>query len=325
MDESGRVDDTRFVGMAACLAEEERWRTFDGLWRTALAVSHAPYLHMREFTTFRGPFKGWTERQRRKLMTDLLNVVEDVQIRMMSVVLRSADFRRLSEDVQRTYRDPYYFCFQDCVRNMSMAGYQYRAGDLVDVVYSRQDEFSTAFRWMFNRMKRSLDGDQLGQLAFASMEEHPGLQLADLVAYETTHFYHLKETRPGTPVRVPLARLCESPSARGGAFTYVPYWLMQLRTVPDRRAAQVIHNTMWELFDDWYGVLKEIYIDPVATWSLLRQTSKRSARDLESLRAGGQRPKVMFGPHLPRSRRRPWQRGPIRAIRMPNSRSGWDS
>ena len=72
IDESGRAGDTEFVGMGACDADPADWLEFERRWRIVLEENRAPYLHMKEFSGFRGPYKGWTEQQRRKLMSDCL-------------------------------------------------------------------------------------------------------------------------------------------------------------------------------------------------------------------------------------------------------------
>ena len=98
LDESGRAGHTEFVGIAGVDAEDAEWAAFDSNWNAALSRHGAPYLHMREFAHFGGPFKRWTEEQRRALMRDCLGAMNDLPVVMFAAGMRSADFYRLPVD-----------------------------------------------------------------------------------------------------------------------------------------------------------------------------------------------------------------------------------
>src|SRR5262245_12374060 len=132
--------------MSACDAPWHVWQEFSQRWQNALAKHGAPYLHMREFAHFTGKFKGWSEARRRAMMADCLDALNDLEILMLCVVMRSSDFARLPPAERAGLVDPYLCCFQECLFGTSLTGYLTFYGDSVDIVYSRQDEFRTVFR-----------------------------------------------------------------------------------------------------------------------------------------------------------------------------------
>jgi hypothetical protein len=286
MDESGRFESTTYVGMSACFGLAHDWAAFDDRWRKALADNLAPYLHMREFAHRRGPFKGWEEERRRALMAACLDAVAQSALALSGVVIRCGDFRRLPSEIQNGFKNPYYLCFQDCLSFAEIGAYVKGHTEPVNLVYSELDEFRTQFRGLFNIRKRtSYDAKHFGSLEFQNMRTVPGLQLADLVAYELTHFYYSKDTRPEASVREPLRRLCENgPARRSGTFRFVPYWRMALLTSNNRRAAYIVNEVMWRDLAVWYEVLREMFLEPLATPELLVQIAGRSQHDLNALR-----------------------------------------
>jgi hypothetical protein len=91
-DESGHSRQTDFVSMAACVGRYDQWKMLDQQWNAALAKHRAPYLHMREFAHSIGPFKEWTEPQRRGLMADCLAAVTASRLVLATACVRVADF-----------------------------------------------------------------------------------------------------------------------------------------------------------------------------------------------------------------------------------------
>src|SRR5437762_3556255 len=70
-DESGFQTDGYF-GMAGYIGESDVWSELNRRWPAALRKSNAPFLHMKDFAGFRGPYIGWTEKQRRTLLQDCI-------------------------------------------------------------------------------------------------------------------------------------------------------------------------------------------------------------------------------------------------------------
>jgi hypothetical protein len=88
------------------------------------------------------------------------------------------------------------------------------------------------------------------------MRESPGLQLADLVAYEFTHYYHLKRNHPHLRTRYPVLKLCEHLRAlKSGGFKYVPGWKLKLKMT---HSWGVVQDILWEDEEQWMPMLKQL-------------------------------------------------------------------
>jgi hypothetical protein len=278
IDESGRAGDTEFVGMAACDARWPVWQEFNRRWSAALANHGAPFLHMKDFAGLRGPYGGWEERQRKALMADCLGALDGLAIDMTAVVARPADADFLSPEEKSNFDDPYLWVFQDCLYALALAGYMDLPGERVHVIYSQQDEFRSRFRRMFALWKTAHDeGSELGRLDFVDMRRCPALQLADLLAYELTHYYHLRATRPDLKMRYPLVRLCAHQNRFGaGGFKYIPSWKLRLQLTGSWQAVQ---DVLWSDIDTWMPLLQQLA--PEENWP------ERKIRRIALLRASG--------------------------------------
>ena len=247
--------------MAGCEANWPTWQEFNERWNAALRRHNAAYLHMREFAHFTGKFKGWTELRRRALLSDCLDCLQGLHIWSFGSAMFGDDFRVLSEESQQGLLDPYVCCFQDCLYASTLSKNLLFPGDAVDVVYSEQDEFSNTFRRVFSVWKESNEGRSLGRLAFRRMVDCPGLQLADLMAYELTHYYHLRKNRPELKVRVPFKRICDQQlELHGAAFKYLPRWKIQLKARP--RLWEAVQEALWRDALTWEPLLSQQYPEP---------------------------------------------------------------
>jgi hypothetical protein len=229
---------------------------------SALAAHGAPYLHMREFAHSIGPFARWTETQRRDLMADCLAAVTASRLVFAVACIRVADFLGLEPEVRAEIADPYYACFQELVSAMKLAAYVGFPGDHVNIVYSAQDEFSRSFRKVFDLMKTTTtDGRRLGVLEFQDMRRSPGLQLADLVAYEMRHYYQLRQDKPSLGVRYPFKVLCEHQlRLKAGLFKYIPQWLMRLKITGG--SAEVL-RALFRNAQTWAPLIRQLAPEPI--------------------------------------------------------------
>ncbi len=270
--------------MAACDARWAEWQVFNERWSSALRDCGAPFLHMKDFAGSRGPYRGWTESHRRKLLAACLETLDGLKIQMFAAVMRGADFFALSKEEQDAFSDPYLCVFQECLHGIGLGGYLEPIFEKIDVVYSRQDEFKTKFEVMFLQWKYlTQDGPSLGTLTFRDMRECPGLQLADLVAYEMFHYYHLRETRPDLGQRFPFRQLCAHQLAlRAGGFKFIPGWKFRLKA---SGAWAVVQRLLWSDVDTWLPLLRELApSEIVPDWRIRRIAELGRIGAIEGLR-----------------------------------------
>jgi hypothetical protein len=226
-DESGFQTDGYF-GMAGYIAEEAEWRALSARWRAALLQHGAPYLHMKDLVGFREVYEGWTEGRRRPFLSDLIDIIEALELRAIGAVMKVADFRALTPEQRERFIAPYFMVWQELIYGTGIHETETFPGEKLQFVYSRQDDFASKMRWLWNHAQRERHyGASLGDLRFADMRDVPGLQAVDLLAYEFRHHYHLRDARPDLPMRIPLARLITHQQRLGAhMLKYIPEWLV---------------------------------------------------------------------------------------------------
>lgn len=285
-DETGRASSTEFVGMAACVGLWSHWQEFNSRWTRALVDHGAPYLHMVEFAHFRGPFTGWTEPQRQGLMRACLDSLSDLELYFFSAVMKASDFENLPEEDKKGLEDPYLCLFQECLHGVALTGHLDLIGERVDVVYSQQDEFRRRFQQMYQQWSRfSVDGRRLGRLSFGDMRRTPGLQLADLVAYESLHHYHLRAHQPHRPPRIPFVAIISHQHRLGaGGFRYIPQWVLGPKSNGTWPAVQ---EALWSDVEANMDIILQLGPSPAFGPAQVRRLVRlRDMGALERLRAG---------------------------------------
>jgi hypothetical protein len=101
----------------------------------------------------------------------------------------------------------------------------------VRIVYSRQDEFRGKFQSLYRVLERRYP--RLDTLTFGDMRITPGLQAADLLAYELKRFYKNKVTRPDISLRWPMRTiLLQQHVLRVHMLKYLPRWYLRLQAMP---------------------------------------------------------------------------------------------
>lgn len=256
-DESGHSSGTEFFALAAFVAQDSHWVAFDEQWRNALSRHGAPYLHMREFAHWVGPFKGWTEDRRKGLLGDCVTAIKSIRAIAVGAAMSVEDFKKLDYEAQSTLQDPFFCCFQEVVRGAALNAHLEREGLKVQMVFSRQDEFRAMASKLWNVMAKHIDvNERMASLEFQDMRTVPGLQAADLLAYEFRHFYHLRQTKPGTPSRWAFKEIVRHQWEAHGArmLKYLPNWYLESQAdgTFDEVMSVMLSNTakFSELFPD---------------------------------------------------------------------------
>lgn len=260
-DEGGHSQSTDFVSMAFWVGRWDQWKEFNRRWQRALAANGAPYLHMREYAHSRGAFEGWNENRRVALMRDCLACLDDLRIVVCAACMRVADFQALSPGDKASIADPYYACFQECIHGMQLAAYLGFPGDRTNVVYSQQDEFGRSFRRIFEITRTSAkDGARLGVLSFQDMRNSPGLQLADLAAYELQKYYQRKQDAPNAAPRHPFRTLCEHQfRMRAGMWKFITSWQILLKL---HGGSSQVMRAMFADWETWRPLLDQTVPEP---------------------------------------------------------------
>jgi hypothetical protein len=249
-DESGANPNAKYFSMVAYVAQHEHWREFNAEWRGALVKHGISHFHMWEFAGRRNTFKGWAEERRRALMNDLLLAIMSRPMYAVGAAMRLGDFYRLPKETQEQFIGPYMMCFYELTYGIGLNGEYAFPGEPVDFVYSRQDDFKRMMRKWWVRAKEERDyGQRLGLLEFQDMRTVPGLQAADLLAWEFQHFYHLRDTRPDLPMRYPYRFLVEHQEwGHSHTMKFLPGWYIEFQVKGAHNAAM---NVIMSDPDEW--------------------------------------------------------------------------
>lgn len=283
-DESGMNENSTFFTMVACIAHHQFWSALKPVWKHTMKKHGIEHFHMWEFAGCRNGFKGWTEDRRRALMRDILAILDGAPVYAIGAAMRVADFDALPQDVREAYVGPYAMCFQELVYGTGLEGLLGFPGEKLDFVYSRQDEFRRHLRGIWDYSQKHRDyGHVLGKLAFLDMRDEPGLQVADIYAWEFRHFFHLKDTRPELPLRYPFKRLLDEQLALNSRrLLYLPQWYLNFQM------SDVFEEAMDIVFEHpeaWGHMVVQRYLpgmDPTEGTALMRT--------LEALKPYGQFP-----------------------------------
>ncbi len=260
-DESGHSSLATFVSIAAFVADEADWARFDPVWQAALSTYDVPYLHMREFAHKRRCFAGWAEERRRGLLAACVSAINSVPAVAVGAAISVDDFNKLPDPAKEGFLDPFFCCFQEAVRGAAIRGVFDAPMEKVRMVFSQQDEFRGRAVALWEALSATIDvKHRMDTITFANMRDVPGLQAADLLAYELRHFYHLRATRPDLPPRWPFKTIVTHQWKAYGArmLKFLPSWYLQLQ------AHGVVEDGMSTLMQDpgtYLPLLLELHPD----------------------------------------------------------------
>jgi len=208
-DESGTHDDSEAAVVAGFVSNETKWKAFSQSWQKVLADSGLGYFRMSEFENRRGQFAGWTENEKRTLLSKLLPIIHEHTFWSIGcIVLRQQFDELVSSEAKEICGDAYGFAALICWRNL---------GQL----------FQSEDAWMDCRMEAGAKGSgslellveedlkfpswreahRIHSLSFLDKREFPPLQAADILAYELYKQSSRIFGEEKRPVRYPLTNL----------------------------------------------------------------------------------------------------------------------
>jgi hypothetical protein len=238
-DESGHSEDAkcRFVGMGGLCAPAVAWTEFDSKWQAILdKYCEGEPFHATDFANQQKPFDGWKEEKRRQFLGGLIRTIKETGARPFGAVVSLDAYEVICHGIpgfKRAMLDPYYLCFQDVTRAAAVSLIGYSIGNLynwkefeetekVDMVYAYQKQFGAISSpegtqrqsmgraeslWHTIKDSNPHFGKWMGSYSSALADDLNFLQAADLFAYELTHEFENRVTRPEEPMRWGLAQL----------------------------------------------------------------------------------------------------------------------
>jgi hypothetical protein len=186
-DDSGKWLDPAeiVVVVAGAIAEVDQWEVLDAQWRLVLNQFQVSELHMKDFAHSRGEYDGWDEPKRRDFIAQLLSLTAIHIIKPLGALLPKDHFEELPlEHRGKWLGDSYFVCLWDTIVMSVDAAAELYDQDL-KIVCDVQPKFQHNAEQVYSACKKYLSNRaRLKSFSFASSKDFPGLQLADLIAYE---------------------------------------------------------------------------------------------------------------------------------------------
>jgi hypothetical protein len=210
-DASQTFQPTPIIAVAGWLSDLRRWNQFERAWRNVLADSNLDHFHMTEFENRRGPYRDWPQRRREEVLGRLVRCICATKGMGVAVALSLRDFEALDDAArQRLDDNPYSVCAILCIGLVTeelkrrgiaeRVAYVFERGDLGQGQFREElADYATSERWRAAQRLRSLD--------FEDKKLMPGLQAADLLAYEATHQVPRQLGIETRPTRWPIREL----------------------------------------------------------------------------------------------------------------------
>lgn len=186
-DDSGKWLDRSetVVVVAGAIADVDQWEIFAPKWKLVLNEFQVSELHMRDFAHFRGDYIRWTEPKRQDFIGQLLALAKTHIKKPIGALLPKSQFEELPHELQQKWLgDPYFVCLWDTIGMSVDVAAELYDQDL-EIVCDDQPKLKGKGKQVYHACKKYLlNRERLNGFEFASSEDVPGLQLADLIAYE---------------------------------------------------------------------------------------------------------------------------------------------
>lgn len=201
----GYFDESEQSGVSFCLAgwfaPIDHWRPFEDRWRAVLSDEGiTSEFKMRDCFSGEGAFKTWRDRAKRQHVADsLLGVTVDHPLLMPTGYVVGFDlsaFERIVAPRLKSapgfprYDRAWLWAFQIVMAEL-IGAQRYATGmvgvsERIRVFFDSQKQFAGRALGLIEQAKRDDPEirDVLGPVAFADSQQHPGIQMADLLAWE---------------------------------------------------------------------------------------------------------------------------------------------
>lgn len=197
-DESGTggTERERLTVISGFIAKAENWLDFDAFWRLALRQElkelGLSWFHMVDCENGSDGFRRWAAKPelRRFAARTMAEAIVKAELTGFWVSVDAESWRN-ADDVafKARYPKPYYFCFEDSVRQVARWVNEFAPGEEVELIFAEQGEYKVRAEGIYDDIQRayalSKPDFPLKNLSFAPMQRCAPLQAADLAVYST--------------------------------------------------------------------------------------------------------------------------------------------
>lgn len=213
-DESGKFSDTKIVSVGGCIGYPQVLNHASKLWANRLGADGISHTSMKEAIHLHGPFDVPEFRQnlekRDKLIRDLSTILIEAPMYRIAAALQSKAFKALSQQDRKKMRnDPHYAAVEGCISGALSRVPGYSLHIFFDLSEQYSEECVRLFH-LVRKDKQDAKARCVG-VTFSDDTAHPGLQMADMVAYCARAYETRDLVRPTALVEELIARFNSQP------------------------------------------------------------------------------------------------------------------
>jgi hypothetical protein len=192
LDDSGKEGQITnpYVVMAGYFGEMDVWLELWKKWADLLLKHQISSIHMRDLIPIQGEYKslGWDTAKRAAVVAEFIEVINKAPVIGVGIALETSAWRKIRKahpDVK--FGTAQEFCFQRILRRIIDRLHAAMLDGKVTLIFDRDPEFSAnrigLFNWVLEHDPRARE--LLVAITFADPTYYPGIQCADLLAWET--------------------------------------------------------------------------------------------------------------------------------------------
>jgi len=190
LDESGTHEGSRAVAVAGYLISDDNQARLQVEWAEVLAKWNVKELHMREFVPPHGKYAGMTGEEKIALFSELIATIHKYCVLGVGGAVEMNEFMRTiyarnQQKAPQMVNTPYEWCVRYCVVQVSQWGKENGFEGPIDYVLDDGGGSKEGILRMLTETSPEVESEhRIGSVTFADSVVHPGLQCADLLAYE---------------------------------------------------------------------------------------------------------------------------------------------
>lgn len=215
-DESGISKQDPLVLVAGAVADSVIWSRLELPWKEHLGTTRVDWFHAVDCEHGEGEFKHIDRPFRQSLVYALSRELGSLRPQCFGSGLFRDDWQFVADIVRRrTGDDPFYFCFELCLQQISEWSRTYADGEPVALVFAQHQKYRNRAEQLHSYYQRYQSANEhritgIGSITFADPRRVIPLQAADLVAYEIYRNRVDSKAETDLPMRPSLKNLEKS-------------------------------------------------------------------------------------------------------------------
>jgi len=163
---------------------------FEKDWLAALQKNGAREFHMRDFAHRRGEFEGWPLQRRDSLISELVAVVQTYALIYIGGLVLVRDYQaiipvQLKAEIVHPLNMAFAACMEEFLRFLGQVEVRVREpSEKIQIIFDRKLGYYKRLSRILQELKERADHWNLIDGLIFESRESPGIQAADLIAYE---------------------------------------------------------------------------------------------------------------------------------------------